>query len=525
MAVTFDTEQPATVGVKYDSSSGIWTTISDFTNFDYFDDNATVGDYIAFGGLWRTAWHNLNFNVGTALVADSITLVWEYWGGDHAWNTLTVTDDTNDFTTPGANSVDFDVPDGWNNFPWVHTAAYQTNGYEFWVRCRIAAVTNITEGGANDTTIVSYDDWTMRVNSASQTPATLKTANDGGGWGVVAKTANHYYFTCNLFIGDSSTGDLTIRDEEIVEVGYIGDGGGVYETDSKHRLFKNFVDGTLTVGSLSGADYGTGGTLRCNHSYYTGLGLAGTTNFYGGTLVHWGRQFCIFTGTVNLLASRLTNPLGSGKFYFHGDVSGGEIKDSMFSSSDTSSWIYLYTSDLTIDNLIIGEAKGIASGLSNVTIENVTFPTGKVFGVLNANRVNNVLLNCTSADDWETTLNIDDWSTNNECFVKFTLEMSIIDANGDTISDCSVKIVNGLGTEVFNNTWTGSTDLTGYYGYYSGSAASFTDYNPFTVTISKASYSARTIKYTMDRKKEETEKLSPDGTNIQDSTFYDTTIY
>jgi len=89
----------------------------------------------------------------------------------------------------------------------------------------------------------------------------------------------------------------------------------------------------------------------------------------------------------------------------------------------------------------------------------------------------------------------------------------------------NLRLWDGLGTEVFNDTWTGSTDLTSYYGYYSGSAASFTDYNPFTVTISKAGYPTRTIKYTMDRKREDIEKLSPDGTNIQDSTFYDTTIY
>ena len=52
-----------------------------------------------------------------------------------------------------------------------------------------------------------------------------------------------------------------------------------------------------------------------------------------------------------------------------------------------------------------------------------------------------------------------------------------------------------------------------------------TDYNPYTVTITKAGYKPRTIKYTMDEKRVEIEKLTADGTDIQGSTLYDSTIY
>lgn len=51
-------------------------------------------------------------------------------------------------------------------------------------------------------------------------------------------------------------------------------------------------------------------------------------------------------------------------------------------------------------------------------------------------------------------------------------------------------------------------------------------YSPYTVTISKTGYKTRVIQYDMDRKREEIEKLTEDGTNIYDSTLQgNVTIY
>jgi len=52
-----------------------------------------------------------------------------------------------------------------------------------------------------------------------------------------------------------------------------------------------------------------------------------------------------------------------------------------------------------------------------------------------------------------------------------------------------------------------------------------TQKTPHTVTISKAGYSTRVLKYTMDQKRNEVEKLTVDGTVLQDVVLYDAVIY
>jgi len=73
-----------------------------------------------------------------------------------------------------------------------------------------------------------------------------------------------------------------------------------------------------------------------------------------------------------------------------------------------------------------------------------------------------------------------------------------------------------------------STSRAGPYKVNDASASNYWNANyhtPHTVTISKTGYKTRVVKYTMDRRREEVEKLSPDGTDITNATLYGSNIY
>jgi len=86
----------------------------------------TEGDAIYFGDSHK--FNTVRINVTTAGSYSDITIVWEYWDGS-AWTTLSVTDNTNGFTTAGTNEVTFTPPGD-----WAKTSVNGTTAY--WIRAR-----------------------------------------------------------------------------------------------------------------------------------------------------------------------------------------------------------------------------------------------------------------------------------------------------------------------------------------------------------------------------------------------------
>lgn len=163
MALTISYETPTTAftatSYLYRATSGgtVFTAIPyNSTSFDYFDDSAVVDDALYFSypqyGMLPTG---LSFNVGTAIAATSYTLVWEYYkwndDGSYGWAAIEdIVDNTNSFSTLGANIVDF--PQQWQPHYQLGIGSAPKNC--LFVRCRISALSGWTEGGANTTTQV-----------------------------------------------------------------------------------------------------------------------------------------------------------------------------------------------------------------------------------------------------------------------------------------------------------------------------------------------------------------------------------
>jgi hypothetical protein len=121
------------------------TSFTDYTaaaQSDTLDDvpllpsDPIVGDAVFWG--CDNPCRIVTWDIDTAGVND-LTLVWEYWDGD-SYEALTgVTDDTNDFTGLGRETVSWDMPSDWGTTTVTGTAVDS-----FWGRARVSAVTSET---------------------------------------------------------------------------------------------------------------------------------------------------------------------------------------------------------------------------------------------------------------------------------------------------------------------------------------------------------------------------------------------
>jgi hypothetical protein len=165
MAITISYEQctrsfTANSSIFRATSGGtVFTSIAyNSTAFDYFDDTSVVDDALYFCvAVNSNMVAGIKFNVGTPIAATSYTLAWEYYG----WTTISsvgswlpiedLSDDTASFSITGSHIVKF--PQQWQPKSFTVNGA---GGDRHWVRCRLSAVSGLTEGGANQTDTLKY---------------------------------------------------------------------------------------------------------------------------------------------------------------------------------------------------------------------------------------------------------------------------------------------------------------------------------------------------------------------------------
>jgi hypothetical protein len=136
-------------------------------------DSPIVGDAVFWG--CDNPCRILTFDLDTA-GANDLTLVWEYWDGD-SYEALTgVTDDTNDFTGLGRETVSWDMPND-----WATTTVTGTAVDSFWGRARVSAV--VSETTQPRAGRVYYENgqwwtWIEDIDTATQEQYTLYLGGD-----------------------------------------------------------------------------------------------------------------------------------------------------------------------------------------------------------------------------------------------------------------------------------------------------------------------------------------------------------
>ena len=299
MAITFNQNNQTLSKIYFiDDSAGTCVDIGDYNDaVDYFPDNAAVGDSVVFSiGMYdknKGKYQGLNFDVATQLAAGAITVVWEYArrpaNGIAEWHALSnVVDNTNAFQNAGVNSVTWDVPEDWENYLSIYSG---TSGFYPWiVRCRITALTNLTEGGKQASTNLTTKDYSISVSGYSEaTPATLQDIYDAdvaGGWGVVTKTGNAYNFNCGLRI---ESGCYFTTKQEVIQflknwdiyvLGVIKSGEVVSGDKCKYgsEFIFNLYNGDLFRGTLAYTN------AEIYNTHYRYIHMSGSSVYHG----HWG---------------------------------------------------------------------------------------------------------------------------------------------------------------------------------------------------------------------------------------------
>lgn len=516
MSITFDHEITPNLIFKYKDSTGVYSSnLSASPTHDYFDDDLAVGDifYVGIDVAYEYGsipFHNVKFFVGTPLVADSITLVWEYHNNG-VWEVIPdLIDDTTNFTVAGENWVTFPVPPNWGvsssgiagTFYINSTHPLNVNSRNaIWIRCRVTAVTNPTEGGAQSTQVIKIKDYSIDVaNEASATMTSIYNASDDGGWGVVTRDNRDFIINCNLkFTGTTSFTSIV----EYIRVGS-EDWAWIFSSMS--------ATASVQFGLKDASGFGIAGSTFV---YYTRGYTRGTTGLiynlkaYGTKFWNAGVGYAGFgwAGDIDIVDCIVdTNFL-----YFGGLINVGSVLRRVL--FDFTGFWYLYTGNLTIDAVSISKnCDGILSGVGNNVIENIAFDANQQVRRYYGSKV--TMKNCTGIVNANIINALPSGVLDLWVKKQFTFDLTVIDNNGVGIESVSVKFVDGLGNVID----TVSTDgdgvivqqtLTVYQKLwaYPDWGVTETDYNPFTVTITKSGYITKKIIYTMDQKRVDVEGL------------------
>lgn len=248
--------------------------LKDQVAFDYFPDAPQVNDALYFGvSPGAQGISNLKFFIGTPM-AGTYNLVWEhsrYNGvGSPVWTPVPgLSDGTNGFQNPGERLVAFNCP------PILTHSNLAGAGNFIWIRCRLAAITVITEGGAQSTQKVQGGDatveWTGYTDAAPLTPQALYDWFAANYPGVGCQKIQDIFFFpvyprmssrfkivsgCVAF----GNGSSSFFDLSYLQIGEKSTSGGVTAmvTDKAALLilYNSYVGGTFSSTTVNTQNYG-----------------------------------------------------------------------------------------------------------------------------------------------------------------------------------------------------------------------------------------------------------------------------
>jgi len=471
------------------------------TAFDYFPDDAAVDDALYFGKYER--WDDLQIYVGTAFTATSVTFVWEYYSIDASgWATLTVTDNTSGFTVLGQNAIEFVPP-----VDWVRTGI---NGkYGMWVRCRISAISGVTEGGANSTGKCQCGNNRILITGYSEgTPATPKDiydADQAAGWGLVSFTRGRetyhggYQFLASVQVGDPSNAGYFKNMYSFLDFSVLGlrfylqNAGTIVQFGEKVAANGNFEFGR-GGGAVYFAGYSVDGFQSVDSS-------GPTLRLFGASVYTDGSQYTLYNAKLHLESLDSILMRGTTEPTLAVDIEHSNITALILSESPTT------LSNTRITDQLKLRQSGTFVGLTVYEV---------VFWQNYPNTSTCYMRNCTFTVK---TYDITGADRGVTVYYQFSFDLKVIDENFSPMADATVVMKDQYGTQVFSVTTDASGDITSQWVTYEKRVKIInppedtdTFYTPHTVTITSADGSlTRTIQYTMDRKREEVEMLSASG--------------
>lgn len=481
MAISFNAE--ATFDRIWNTNTGGTVFIGNQAGnatFNYFADNAVVNDALYFGKT--RPFKGVKLNVNVALAATSITFTYEYWNGT-AWTAIpSVTDNTTGLTVTGTNWITFD-PNALTN--WVSLSVNGSNQY--YVRMRITAVSGITEGGANGTATCRNGDFTITVTGySSATPCTcadIVAADVAGGWGVATLTDQIFQCNAHLYLGDFSTATYFKEINKVLIFGSLP-----YHRDFTFLTNADVQFGDLVASAPSGQTYNSC-DIRIYGNSVVYRQVSGTLKFYGGSLSDGGSgtNYTWWFTNSTAGAQKLYNvTIKAKRVVFAGGLESRRL------SFQYGFGGYVFTNAQAVWDDVAFVTCGINSDPGynpTMTGVNILHSAGRwmTFNIGTSAQygVEFNMINCTYPDFTNT--NTPSGNVNYRGIVadKNTVDLKIIDEDGNPIQGATVKVERLVGTdwvsEISTDSTATNTATLDYLSSWGNTSLSVSDGTKFTI--------------------------------------------
>ena len=425
-----------------------------------------------------------------------MTGVWEYemrWAG-MPWQTVTVTDDTNLFSTLGANAIKFD-PLTLND--WENVAV---NGSDrWWIRFRVLSVSGLGEGGANSTTIMQCGDHIIHLDE-TKSFAQLYALDLASSWEVIKRAQTylgdtyHTGFCLGCRIAVEGSGALVDDADE----GEYGGGLGIeiltpWAGYNGHNGIISASGTTVTLGSYDATNLYSKYSVLISHTrapYASGglatLDLDGTVNLYGVNIpqllymildVSKADAVTIkdsFVGKISVIPSGITANKTDWRTY-------GNTNWNIKNGTYPTNGLWLLESNNIYPGFSSASARG---GVRDYTIRAINASNFTV-GYNGSNHGILEFIDCTFAGSLTFAVRA---GYSDLIYKSASYDMHLEDTNGNNVPDATVRMVNSADVEMFSVVTDANGNIDEQIVPYEITNQAGTIEYSFTLTITKEGY-------------------------------------
>jgi len=381
------------------------------------------------------------------------------------------------------------------------------------------------DAGSNTITVVGD----ASCGDSESNPCTFEDiyqADVSNGWGKISKSADHSYtVNCFIKIGDGSTetwfADENVQVNFLAENYVTGNGQNIFNLkENSHTRFGKIID-EETKATGSGCQF----IIQNDISYYLNfLRGYGHLELLSSSVIltdkHDAMGGCWSTSVTG---NKIWNCIFEGNYHFaitrNTDIFNLTVIDG-------STFLRRPDPTTTINHCVgLGVSKaiwfqGIGGSAKDVYARKIKYYAFYVTD-LDENDNDCYIING-DFDNWKSK-----WKntvSERKVFRQYTVNLKVVDRNGNPIEGAKVVLKDKNGDEVFSVLTDANGEIeeqTATYGYYQREGDGtytheqiFTSYSPHTLTISHQDYPSREFKFTLDKKIDWTIALKDKPTNV-----------
>jgi len=326
--------------------------------------------------------------------------------------------------------------------------------------------------------------------------------------GMMSNFGNFYFWAAHLFIGDNST---TTTFTSTSEQWYFDRQYNFTVTNAATLSFGTEDTGGDVTGTSNWCYvYLLSSTNVYDPNYYL-CNTGGTLNIYGSTILSnattGSTKHCLY-GTVNIRDSRIS--LGGLAWAATTTLNNTEVQNLLAD-------VGFFASGSTLNGLKVNQDINMYNNRTRpiIIVSDSYFETFSNFNNFDPGRKVE-FIDCPNLTTSDITNTASNYAGTDGIYIENHFDLKVIDVSGNPISGAAVVIKDVFGTQVASISTDANGDITQQklinakaVWNYPGTGITWTTYTPHTVTISKTGYQTKTIKYTMDRRREEIEVLEP----------------